>query len=320
MLRKLKEDILGSIKNKKINIFFLFLLLSFVILIFSKLSKSYTNTIAFGINKVNIPDKYVILNDSRSELNITLKTSGFKWALFYINKPKLDVDFTKDVSNLGNTFVLEKSNILFNAQKQLGSGVDLMRVSPGKLIFNYDVNLVKKVPVKLISKVKFASGFDTESGFKMKPDSIVVVGPNAIASKIKSIDTESLVLEEVNSDVSVDIKLQLPKSKDLKFSSEKTHVTTTVKKFTEGTLKIPVSIVNVPDDIVLNYFPKFVNVTYSTSLDNFANVKADDFIVECDFKSKENEQSFFIPDITKAPNYVKNLKISQQHVEFIILE
>ena len=320
MLRRLRKEIIGSIKNKKINIFFLFLFLSFIILIFTKLSKNYTNTITFGIKKVNVPDKYVVLNDSTLKLYITLRASGFRWASFYLKKPKIDIDFTKDVINSRNSFVLEEPEILANAEAQFGSDVDILNISTEKLIFNYDVNLVKKVPVKLNSKIGFASGFDMESNFKMKPDSIVVVGPNAIASKIESIETEKLILDEVKSDISKDIKLKLPKSKDLKFSSSKTHIKANVKKFTEGTLKIPINIVNVPEGVNLNYFPKFVNVTYYTSLDNFSGIKVEDFKVECDFSKVENQQSFLIPSITKAPDGVKNLKISQQHVEFIILE
>ena len=73
MIKKLRTQILASIKSRKINIFLLFLLMSFLILIFSKLSKNYTNTLAFKIEKINVPEEKVILNNSDSILNVTLK-------------------------------------------------------------------------------------------------------------------------------------------------------------------------------------------------------------------------------------------------------
>ena len=92
MIKSIKSQILASIKNKRINVFLLFLLSSFVILLFTKLSKEYTNTIAFEIEKINVPQEYVILNDS-VKLNITLKTHGFRWLTYYMSQPKIKVDF-----------------------------------------------------------------------------------------------------------------------------------------------------------------------------------------------------------------------------------
>ena len=87
-MKKIKADILASFKNKRINVFILFLLSAFVILLFTKLSKEYTNTISFEVEKLNLPQENVILNDSIN-LNITLKTHGFKWLKYYVSKPKI---------------------------------------------------------------------------------------------------------------------------------------------------------------------------------------------------------------------------------------
>ena len=104
MIKSIKSQILASIKNKRINVFLLFLLSAFVILIITKLSKEYTNTIPFEVEKLNVPQEYVILSDS-VKLNITLKTHGFNWLNYYMSKPKIKVDFSKDVYKDGNVFV-----------------------------------------------------------------------------------------------------------------------------------------------------------------------------------------------------------------------
>ena len=321
MLRKLRKDIMASIRNKKINVFFLFLLSAFIILIFTKLSKDYTNTIAFGINKVNVPQENVILNDSAAKLRITLKTHGFKWLSYYFSDPKVTIDFSKDVAKTSSTFIWDKSKAKMYGETQFGSQVEVLNINPDTLRFKYDVNLIKKVPVILDAEVKYASGFDLSNDYVLQPDSVVVVGPEIIASKIKSVQTEKMSLNDVKSNISKKVKLKLPKdNKDLKFSVNETEVSGSVEKFTEGTLKTPITLVNVPDDMTLNYFPKEVNVTFYTSLKDFNAVAAKDFIVECDFNSIENRESFLIPKLTKTSSLVKTAKINQQHVEFIILE
>ncbi len=321
MIRKLKKEILLSIRNKKINIFFLFLLLAFIILIFTKLSKDYTNTITFNINKINVPQENVILNDSNAKLKVTLKTHGFKWLSYYFFEPKITIDFSKDVKKTKSVFIWDKAKAYMYSDKQFGDNVEIFNIFPDTLLFRYDVNLVKKIPVILNTDVKFASGFDLTDNYKLNPDSIVVIGPKIIASKIKNIKTEKLILNDVKSNILSKIKLKLPKNnQDLKFSASEIEVSATIEKYTEGTLKIPVTVVNVPKEMTLNYFPKEVNVTYYTSLKDFKNVTAKDFAVECDFNTIEKEQAYLIPKLTKTSKLVKNAKVNQQRIEFIILE
>lgn len=321
MILKLKKEILISIRNRKINVFFLFLLLAFIILIFTKLSKEHTNTITFNINKINVPQENVVLNDSSAKLKVTLKTHGFKWLNYYISPPKINIDFSKDVIKTKSAFIWDKSKAYMYSDEQFGNNVQILNISPDTLVFKYDVNLVKKIPVKLNTEVAFAVGFDVTGNYKLEPDSIVVVGPEIIASKVKSVQTEKLILDEVRSNISSSVKLKLPKNnKNLKFSASEIQVSATVEKYTEGTLKIPVSVINVPKDMTLNYFPKEVNVAYYTSLKDFNVIKAEDFVVECDFSTVENQQAYLTPKLTKIPKLVKSAKVNQQRIEFIILE
>lgn len=319
MLRKIKSDILTGIKNKRINVFILFLLLAFIILLFTKLSKDYTNTINFSIEKINVPQEDVILNNS-TPLNITLKTHGFKWLTYYFSKPKITIDFSKDVYKKDNIFIWHKTKAYLE-NTQFDKQIELLNISPDTLFFKYDVNMVIKVPVKLNSNIKFSPGYNVSTPFVLVPDSIVVIGPKAIVSNIKKIETTSVLLKDVKSNVSETVKLKFPKnSSDLTFSNDNVLLKATVEKFTEGTLKIPVNIINVPDNIKLKYFPKEVNVSYYVSLSNFNGISAKDFKVVCDFSKAINNQSLLVPEIERFPETVKNIKINQQRIEFIIIE
>lgn len=321
MLHKLIKEITTSIKNRKINVFFLFLLLAFIILIFTKLSNDYINTITFNINKINVPQENVILNDSNAKLEVTLKTHGFKWLSYYFSPPTFTIDFSKDVTKTKSAFIWNKTYIYSNNDDQFGDNMELINISPDTLIFKYDVNLVKKIPIVLDADVDFASGFDLTGDYILKPDSLVIVGPDIIASKIKNVQTEPLILRNVKSNINHKVKLKLPKNtKDLKFSINEVNILATVEKYTEGILNIPVSVVNVPKNITLNYFPKEVVVVYYTNLKNFKDVDPEDFVVECDFKAINNQQPFLTPKLIKTSKLVKSAKIKQQRIEYIILE
>jgi len=316
-MKKLKADIIASIKNKRINVFILFLLFAFVILIFTKLSKEYTNTISFEVEKLNVPQENVILNDSVN-LNITLKTHGFKWLKYYISEPKIKIDFSKDVYKKDGVFVWNKSRSYLN-NTQFDKQVELLSITPDPIVFRYGVNMVKKVPIILNADVRFDPGFNMTGSLISEPDSVIVVGPDILVSKIIALETEAVTLNDIRADVLETVKLKLPKnSSDLKFSFEQIVLKGQVEKFTEGTLKIPVSVINTPKNTKLKYFPKVVSVSYYVSLSSFNTIGPKDFKIVCDFNKTNESQSFLIPELVKYPETVKNARIGQQRIEFII--
>ena len=156
-MKKIKADIIASFKNKRINVFILFLLSAFVILIFTKLSKQYTKTIPFEIEKLNVPQENVILNDSIT-LNITIKTHGFKWLKYYFSKPKIKIDFNNDVNKKEDVFVWNKSKSFLN-NTQFDKQVEILSITPDPIAFRYGINMVKKVPVILNADISFSPGF-----------------------------------------------------------------------------------------------------------------------------------------------------------------
>ncbi|GGK15295.1 hypothetical protein GCM10007962_06880 [Yeosuana aromativorans] len=295
--------------------------MSLIILIFSKLSKEYTNTIPFKIKKVNVPQEYVILKDSNATINITLKAYGFNWLKYYISNPELTIDFKKDVVKKMSYFVWDKATVFSHSDEYFGSQVTLINVSPNELHFKYDTNLVKTVPVIGQVAINFKPGYDMINPYKIEPDSIDVIGPKALVSKIELVKTDSIVLNNVNSDISRLVQLKKPSdNKGVIYSKNQVNIKGRVERFTEGTLKVPINIINVPKDIKVKYFPKEINVVYYTSLKSYSDISAKDFKVICDFNHVSNNQSFLLPELIKITDKVKTAKINQQHIEFIIEE
>ena len=318
MIKALKSHLLSSIKSKKINVFLLFLLSAFIILIFNKLSKEYTNTLTFQIEKENVPPEHVILSDSSNVLAITLKTHGFRWLSYYMSTPKVKIDFAKDVYKKDSTYIWHKP-IKYLANTQFDDQVELLNILPDTLYFRYGVNLVKKVPVKLKAEIKFALGYDVSGDYKLTPDSITIIGPDVLVSKLDFIETKQISSVDVKTDIKNTLDLDLPNASDLKFSSKTSILKADVEKFTEGKLKVPVEIINVPKGAKIKYFPKEINVWYYVSLNNFNSVTVKDFKVVCDY-NKAAKVSTLIPELVTIPSQVKNAKINQQLIEFIIIE
>ncbi|EGV42385.2 YbbR-like domain-containing protein [Bizionia argentinensis JUB59] len=286
-----------------------------------KLSNTYTNTITFQINKVNVPETAVIFDDADKTLRISLKSHGFNLLKYYFKTPKIDIDFSQNMAKTDKHYVWNNKSAFLDIQSQLKETVDVVRISPDTLLFKYDVNAIKKVPVKINTKINYAIGYDILDKFKIVPDSIKIIGPEILVSAVNYIETDTLKLQGVKKDIKTTIALKLPENiKQLSFSASKVEVEAKVTKFTEGKLKIPVTVINIPENINLKYYPKKISVYYYTSLENYKTISASDFQIVCDFAEVSQNQSFLIPRITKQPDVLRRVKINHDQIEYIITE
>ncbi|WP_431135472.1 CdaR family protein [Psychroserpens mesophilus] len=322
MLSKLRSILTKSIKNKKLNVFGLFFLLAFLILVLSKLSKSYTETLTVGVSFVNLQEDKVLIIDDRPKLKIIVNTYGFNLLGAYFQDNTIAIDLKDDVYISKDSYVWIANRALPNIEKQFSKSFKIESIQPDTLNIPFGTLSVKKVPVKLNSSVTYASGYDTLKGMVLEPDSIKVIGSNTEIKAINHVETSELNLINIKEDISTTIGLKLPdEGHTIKLSQEKITVTAEVQKFTEGTLEIPVVITNLPSDTQINYFPKTIKVSYEVSLNHYKSIKPTDFKIECDYSEiKTSNKSYFTPKLKKVPENVKRIKLKQDKIEYIITE
>ena len=315
-----KRSISPLFKTKRVNIFLLFIVLAVLFSVLTKLSNKYTRTFSFQANPINVPEDIVVINDSTNVLRITISAFGFRQIKYYFTNPKIDIDFSSlDKKNTHFNWIAKRE--LPNVIQQFNINEKIINISPDTLTFRYDTDSVKMVPVLLNSEVKFSSGFDLTETFRLEPDSIKIIGPKVIIDTILEVNTEKLTLDNVNSNITSHVKIKLPnQNQDLKFSHTEVQVFGTVEKFTEGTVDVPINIINVPKGVKINYYPKEVSVIYYTSLSNFNSISSSSFIIECDYNSLTDNDLYLIPKIVKQPDFVKNARLNVNRIEFILVQ
>ncbi|WP_299335585.1 YbbR-like domain-containing protein [uncultured Psychroserpens sp.] len=322
MVSNIKSKVVQSIKNKKLNLFGLFLLIAFFILVVTKLSETYVETIPFSIEYKNLPENNVITIDTLPQVNVTVSTNGFKLLSYYFYNPTYSLDFKNNTSIKDNTYLWLAEKGTYDFKQQLGQSVKIVSVKPDTLLFPYGVLSVKTVPVVLSSKVNYAPGYDVLYDIVLEPDSVKVIGSEQEISKIDVIKTQTFNLNDVKSDLNHPVKLDLPESSErLKISEDNVIVKAQVEKFTEGTFEIPVTILNKPNTIEINYFPKYMKVYYYVSLKNYKLVKPHDFKIECDYNTVlKTKTSYFTPKLIINSDHIKSAKLKQNKVEYIIVK
>ncbi|OUS01085.1 hypothetical protein A9Q86_08115 [Flavobacteriales bacterium 33_180_T64] len=221
-----------------------------------------------------------------------------------------------------NTYIWLAEKGTYDLKQQLGQMVDIVSVKPDTLVLPYGILSFKKVPVVLKSKVNYASGYDALYGVKIRPDSVKIIGAEQEISKIDFVETIPFDLNEVKTNINEIVSLELLNASErLKLSEENIKITAEVEKFTEGTFEIPITILNIPNNVELNYFPKHIKVVYYLSLKDYKNIKVNDFRVECNYNDiSKTEKSFFVPKLIVSSDKVKSARMKQNKVEYIFIK
>lgn len=313
-----KINISEYFKRKNVKRFSIFIVIAFVFLIFSKLSNDYKQTIKLKVDLVNIDDEIIFQRDSLNSIDALVEAKGFALVPFmFKNSKTIILDINTDIVTRPDHYVFDVQKNKFLIEGQLGSSYKILSVKPDTLLLPYSKRASKYVPVILRKEIDFASGYDVLNDYILSADSVKVVGSLDKISEIQSIATEELILSDVKSNIDSDINFE--DQQHIEIFPKVLNVKAEVKRFTEGTIEAQISIVNKPNDVEINYFPKTVTISYYVDLDNYNTVNASDFIVECDYASLVEDQAFFSPQIIKKPEYVKRINMKQKRIDFIKL-
>lgn len=307
-----------GVKGKRLNVFVLFLLLSFLISLLVKLSDTYTQTLRFELQPTQLESNEVLISKEAKTINVTISGKGFELLKYYIEARIIDVDFSQLNKNKSHYFWTERSQFE-NVINHFDSKISVKSINPDTLLFQYDPQFIKKVPVQISVNSSFASGFDLVTPFQSIPDSITLTGPKSLLETISSIQTETLKLKALNSNIDREVALDVSNaSKQISYSNQVVRIKGEVDKFTEGSIQVPVTVVNVPDSLILNFLPKEITVIFYTSLKAYSTIGSSDFSIECDFNALTTENKYLNPVLVKQPSTVKTAKLKITALEYVI--
>ena len=169
-------------------------------------------------------------------------------------------------------------------------------------------------------ELAFENGYNLYDSLQLQPETIEVSGPEDVVDSLEVVYTEIKKLEDINKNINVAVKILKNDSlKRLKYSQTSVKAVAKVDKFTEGKLKVPLRVQNLPQGYSIKLFPKEVTITYTANVSDFNKITENDFAIYCDYKDiEETNASFFIPKLVKFPKTVKTHRIEDEKINFLI--
>ena len=311
------NDKLNIFNYKTFNNFFIFLLISILFSTIVKLTKVHTKSISYKINLVDIPDNKIISNQSVDSIKLTVSSFGLDFIKYYLSNQVINIS-SKDILDNSQSYVITQSNSYSQIDNFITPKFELISINFDSLFFDYDKLRTKNVPVVLNSSINFSQGFDYFENFTLIPDSISVIGPELVLESINAVTTKELILDNLKSSINQNLLLDIQNT-NLKYSNKSVKLLIDVEKSTESILDIPISIINIPKDIKLNYYPKMIKISFTVSLDNYQNYSSKDFKIICDFNQISLDGKL-TPKVINQPNLIKNLRLINNEIQYVFLK
>ncbi len=298
----------------KSNIYLIFVILAILTSLITKLTAKYEKDIVFRVIVEDHEDEKFIYKKSHDSLMLRVRGYGFNLAKYYLESPELRISIKK-LKEVNNTFIWSQSENFNETKQSFDPSIELKSISEDSILFYFDKFISAKIPIKPNININYVVGYDSFYSPVLSVDSVNVLGPNEVIEKIKYINTEPITLDDVKSDISIQLSLE-NKDSNIFYEIEKTSYDLKVNQYTEETIDIPVNVLS-NGMYNFNYYPKELSVKYIVSIEDYNKINSTDFRIDCVF---DKNQSFLVPEITKKPDFVKNAKLSSSKIQLIIIK
>lgn len=304
-------------ERRKLSIFLTCFILAVMAWLFFSLSNKYDYEVKTVVNFRNLPANKAF-NPLQSD-TVLLTVQGSGWQLLFTRMRIYPRDVKVDLKALEKRNFVTFSEQIKSINSFYSSEQKIIKIQPDTLYFDFTTRKVKKVPIKLLSDLKFVKQFGQSAKTILKPDYVTLTGPQEQLDKIEFWLTDTFKRKSV--DATINEKVSLIKSKEANISiyPTATEATITVQEFTEKDLNIPIKVINNNEYYNVKLVPDKVKITIMVSLSDFAHTKESDFEAVADLNLWKKDNANMLPvQIVKRKSYSKIRKIEPLQVNFII--
>lgn len=308
---------LSASERRRLSAFFTCLVLAALAWVFTTLSNTYNFTVKAVLSYKNAPQKRAFHSLQPDTINTTLQGTG--WQMLFSRMNNANKTINVDLSTLENKDYVVLSSQLKQINDKKEFDEQVVAFSPDTLYFDFSNRAVKRVPVQLVSDIKYQRQFAQSNDISIKPSYVTLSGPGNLIDNIKVWNTDSLRLDSVNETVKTRLDLQQAKEGNIGIYPKSVQVVLPVDEFTERTISVPVKLINNRDYYKVKVFPQKVKVTFTTSLSRYAEMDEDFFEASADLSLWRDRGYTTLPvKLTRMPSYCKIVKIEPQNIDFIV--
>ncbi len=313
------KSIKRVLKKRKAKVFFVFLGCSAAIWFINALSQTYVSTASFDMEYVNFPEGYLFKGASKKEIDVKLRAGGFQFLGFNFKNKKVSIDLS-ETEKINSKFYVPEKDYRTQIEKQMIGSMALLEIENDTLFLDMLPVITKELPVRPRVKMNLAQNYILDGEIRMTPDTISVTGPADEIDSITQIRTEQITLPDLTSDLTEELAVfKSPKLKNTTYSQNTVLLSGKIARFSEKMFEVPVTVINLPDDLDVKTFPDRVSVICKAKMKRLKELKESDFQVVADYSAKKREASKELSlELSEKPDGLHSVKLKETEVEYIV--
>lgn len=310
------ESFLEVLPSKgRFRFFLFFILLSFTFWTSTKLSNTYIVEESFSIIWTNIPNG-IIPSSENQQMNVSISASGIEILIYRLINKSINISLSQaDFSREKGLIDLRGQE--FFIKKQFFENTKLNILNPLFLEFKFSRLEEKVFTVVPQIEINLRAGYLIDSSLKVTPDSILVRGPKSILDTLNSIQSESIIADDLYENFRK--KVSLRSIPEIQLSESKVTVEVAVSRYTEKEFLLNVEVINLPLGTRVKLFPPKAKVRVTLPLSVLRTIKTSDFNLVVDYNNifKDAEKKLDLIMI-RRPSSVKKVILEPKKVNYLI--
>jgi hypothetical protein len=313
-----KERSKINIRNTKVRDFLICLGFALLAWMVSRLSETYTGDITVNVTFVQIPDSLILVGDFQETFPVRIRANGFQTLRYHWSTKKVTLNLS-GIKQVGNRFYLSNESLRNQLGSQFSAKSSLLGIGRDTLFVNLQKMETKTIPVRVVIDLDLAQNFMLDGGVHVDPEKVRISGPSEEIDTIYELKTRPVQLQNLNSDFIQNIELATaPELKRTNFSHQNVTLTGRVIRFSEVLLEVPVTVINLPENLVIKTFPPSVAVLCSGGVDAIKNLTAEGFKIEADYRAPDSQSGRLQLVLSAYPEGLRTVQLQEQSVEYIV--
>lgn len=316
----ISQEVRAFFKNiswKKILTFLFFLLLSCIFWLMQIYRQKYEATLSIPVKYINVPDSIVFDNELPSVISARIRDDGgilFKYLLTRRNDSMI-VDVRAVIKSTPDK-VIQGRNFEQLIRSKLFASSELISYTPTGMSYIYALLRDKKLPVIYNGNVNLAGGHMLIGDLSISPDSVKVYGSKAALDTLFYAYTVSDTIYNVSSEQKV--KVAMKPIPGIKYIPNEVMLTIPADKFIEKEVDVPITCINLPNNLSIKFFPSSVKIPYLVGTKKEDDITKENFSITIDYNDIKDLGNSSVPvRITDSPDYIRTKIPIPSEVEFV---
>lgn len=287
-----------------------------------KLSNEYTLSFNIPVTFINVPPGRILTGVSDSNFQITLKAQGYKLVqLRYFDTPRtIQVDLSncntaKDSDEMVTDLPL--SPVVRKYSTALGFINEVHAIHPELVTVKMNKLFSKTVPVKFSADLTYAPQYLQFESCLLRPSVVKVFGSRRMVDSVLYAQPEIIRIHNMTESIVRNVHLNSDRQNNKPyFLPSRIQVTIPVQKFTEESIEVPIKMPIQTPGQTIKLFPDKATVSCFVAMKDYKKLDVRLFSLSAALSKSDN---LFHLTVSAAPDFVRNVKVTPEKVEYLVL-